>query len=760
MKRTILFAILMSACLSVPALALTPAHRWSERHGDAADQNGASLAADPAGNVYVAGYFQGEIDLGGGPLTSAGSTDVFLAKFSADGTHMWSKRFGDAAEQKGTAVATDAEGNVFVAGTFFGTIDCGGGVMASAGDSDIFLAKFDAAGAYRAGDRFGGTSTDVVTAIATDPTGEVTLTGHFLGSLNFGGYILVSAGGYDVFLARVDGVAIPIWAKRFGNSLTQYGYSVATDAAGNVFITGTFGGSMSFGGDTLTSGGGFDIFLAKFLPGGVHLWSTRFGTVGAQSGTAVVTDGAGDVYLAGNFAIRTNFGGGLLFSAGNDDMFLAKYSTDGLHQWSQRFGDTLQQSAQALSTDGDGHVYLTGYFQGEADFGSGPLVSAGAWDGFLAKFDPAGVNQWSGRFGDPVEQWVYDVAADASRNVFVTGRFLGSPDFGGGALTENGGGDVFVASFSQFSEEPVIQSITDIEADEGKQVRIEFARSGRDEAIADQVLTYEAYRAREATSSAAPAGFSRAALQDLGWDFVGSAPAHGGDSYAFVAPTLVDSTVAAGMHYTTFFIRASTAQPLTHFDSPTDSGYSVDNLAPGVPLHPVLGAGQLTWEDSPAPDFDFFTVYGSNSAWFGSATIIGYTVPPAMDVSASPYAFYFITATDFAGNEGTPVMVSLATGIGGAPDRYVLSISSYPNPFNPTTTIRYTVPSKGRVTVDVYDARGTRVAALVDEARAAGAYTEVWNGRDHSGKAVSSGVYFARITHAAGTKSYKLVLLK
>ena len=94
MKRTILFAILMSACLSVPALALTPAHRWSERHGDAADQNGASLAADPAGNVYVAGYFQGEIDLGGGPLTSAGSTDVFLAKFSADGTHMWSKRFG------------------------------------------------------------------------------------------------------------------------------------------------------------------------------------------------------------------------------------------------------------------------------------------------------------------------------------------------------------------------------------------------------------------------------------------------------------------------------------------------------------------------------------------------------------------------------------------------------------------------------------------------------------------------------------------
>ncbi|HKW15587.1 MAG TPA: T9SS type A sorting domain-containing protein, partial [Candidatus Krumholzibacteria bacterium] len=103
---------------------------------------------------------------------------------------------------------------------------------------------------------------------------------------------------------------------------------------------------------------------------------------------------------------------------------------------------------------------------------------------------------------------------------------------------------------------------------------------------------------------------------------------------------------------------------------------------------------------------------------------------------------------------------TLPTGVGDAPMRGALAISAYPNPFNPQTTIRYTVPSTGRVVVAVYDARGARVATLVDAARAAGSYTQAWDGRDDAGRAVSSGVYFARISHASGSKSEKIVLLK
>ena len=128
---------------------------------------------------------------------------------------------------------------------------------------------------------------------------------------------------------------------------------------------------------------------------------------------------------------------------------------------------------------------------------------------------------------------------------------------------------------------------------------------------------------------------------------------------------------------------------------------------------------------------------------FGTDTLIDYTVSPTMDVTASPYTFYFATATDFSGNEGKPVMVNTLSGTGETPHSYVLSISSFPNPFNPETTIRYTVPSKGRVTIDIYDVRGARVAALLDGEKPAGAYAIPWGGQSDGVASTSSGVPFS-----------------
>jgi hypothetical protein len=103
---------------------------------------------------------------------------------------------------------------------------------------------------------------------------------------------------------------------------------------------------------------------------------------------------------------------------------------------------------------------------------------------------------------------------------------------------------------------------------------------------------------------------------------------------------------------------------------------------------------------------------------------------------------------------GTP------TGVDDAREIVGLSVSAYPNPFNPSTTIRYSIPLKGRVTIEVHDARGARVATLLDEEKDAGDFTVPWTGRSDNGTRVSSGVYFARVAHPSGTKSYKMVLLK
>ena len=161
-----------------------------------------------------------------------------------------------------------------------------------------------------------------------------------------------------------------------------------------------------------------------------------------------------------------------------------------------------------------------------------------------------------------------------------------------------------------------------------------------------------------------------------------------------------------------------------------------------------------------APDFDHFSVYGSNTNSFASATLVDYTGHTEMNVASLPYGYYFVTATDHSCNEGNPASVGTVTGVGGTPASYVLSISAYPNPFNPETTIRYTLPAKGHVTIDVFDARGAHVATLVDAVTPAGAYTVTWNGRDDRGIAVGSGVYFARLSSAADRRSYKMTLLK
>ncbi|HXV12843.1 MAG TPA: T9SS type A sorting domain-containing protein, partial [Candidatus Krumholzibacteria bacterium] len=231
--------------------------------------------------------------------------------------------------------------------------------------------------------------------------------------------------------------------------------------------------------------------------------------------------------------------------------------------------------------------------------------------------------------------------------------------------------------------------------------------------------------------------------------------------YSMIAPTLADSTVAAGQHLSVFFLRAATAAPDIYFDSPTGSGYSLDNLAPGVPTNFAYASSMLSWDESNAADFDYFAVYGSNTNSFASAIVVDYTTGTSMDVSSASYAYFFLTATDFSGNESAPAVLQAPTDVGDAPKRYVLSLSSYPNPFNPATTVSYTVPSRGLVTVAIYDAHGALVTTLVNnEERAPGAYRIGWDGRNDRGASVTSGVYFARIEHGGAARSRKMVLLK
>jgi hypothetical protein len=363
-------------------------HLWSKQFGANGYQTGYGVAMDPAGNVIVTGNFTGTMSFGGAPLTASGPGDVFVVKLDGSGAHQWSKRFGTSSGQVGYRVAVDGSGNVLLVGVFYGTIDFGGGVLTSAGAGDIFVAKLDPDGNHVWSKRFGDVGNETGYAIAADGMGNVFLTGTTDGAIDFGGGSLAGGGGGDIFVTKLDPAGGHLWSKRFGDAADQVGYALAVDGAGSVSLSGMLYGAADFGGGLRTSAGGSDIFVAKLDTDGGHLWSAVFGDAADQSGADLAAGPGGEIALTGMFNGLVDFGGGPLTSAGLGDFFVVKLDSQGGHVWSRRAGAAGQDSGTATTIDGGGHVVVTGNFAGLVDFGGGPLTSAGGSDIFVAKLSP------------------------------------------------------------------------------------------------------------------------------------------------------------------------------------------------------------------------------------------------------------------------------------------------------------------------------------------------------------------------------------
>ncbi|APR88264.1 Hypothetical protein A7982_13613 [Minicystis rosea] len=424
---------------------------WSKQFGDAMEQAGTAVTADPSGNVIAAGQFRGTTSFGGGNLTSAGGYDAYVAKLDGSGAHVWSKRFGNSSDQYVKGVATDTSGNVLVTGNFNGTIDLGTGTLVSAGGTDIWLAKLDTAGAGVWARRFGDASAQSVAAIAVTSTGNIVIAGQFQGTVDFGGGPLVSAGSADIFVAEYDAIGGFVWAKRFGDSCAnQSATAITVDASGNVIIAGGLAGTVNFGGANLTTSSCTDVnaFVAKFNASGVHQWSKAFGDTAAQLSTGLGVDSLGNVYLTGTFGGTTDLGGGPMVSAGLDDIFLARFAPTGGLGWSKRIGGTSADLVRGLATNASGKVRITGKYAGTVDFGGGNLTSAGSSDIFLAEYATSGAFISASRFGDAASQDSNAVAFDASDDALITGQFAGTVNFGAGTLSSSSGNDIFVAKFT------------------------------------------------------------------------------------------------------------------------------------------------------------------------------------------------------------------------------------------------------------------------------------------------------------------------
>jgi hypothetical protein len=318
---------------------------------------------------------------------------------------------------------------------------------------------------------------------------------------------------------------------------------------------------------------------------------------------------------------------------------------------------------------------------------------------------------------------------------------------------------------------PLVSAIEDVPNDQGRQVSISWNRSLYD-ALGDTVTItgYSLWRRIDDLIGKYRTDYAdgRPTLAGVGyppgdWHYVLTVPAGGENTYACVSPTLCDST-SGGTCWSVFFVRAMTPDPLLHFDSEPDSGYSIDNLAPSAPPGLVMvSATKIAWEEVPDEDFNYFTVYGSDAPSLDStAVLLGYTVGTQMNVSGDD-GYYHVTATDFAGNQGDPSTVeNMYAGTGKAEDLPTCCAlrQTSPNPFEAITTIAFDIAEDAFVSLKVFDVEGGLVRVLTNREWPGGRHSLTWDGATDTGESVGPGIYFVRMDADRFTATRKVMLVK
>jgi hypothetical protein len=293
--------------------------QWAKRFGNSTGDFGKGLAIDNAGAITLTGYFEGTLNVGGSDLVSAGLSDVLLAKFTGTGGHVWSKRFGGPQTDKSVGVALDGSGNAIVAGEMAGTVDFGGGPLTSAGASDIFVAKYNAAGVHVFARLYGGANSQRPVSLVANASGQIALVGNFVGSVDFGTGIMVNTGEQDIFIAKLAADGDGLWSRSIGfpddTIPTFSAWDVALDHDGNVLLAST----------VITGLNGQEGSIRKFASAsGLNLWEKPVTGVGPDGANALATDTQGNTIAAGYFYDTVNFGCGPHSATGFTDAFLLK----------------------------------------------------------------------------------------------------------------------------------------------------------------------------------------------------------------------------------------------------------------------------------------------------------------------------------------------------------------------------------------------------------------------------------------------------
>ena len=475
--------ILSILLLSFPvALSAQQYMSWACSVGEANNEYPSNIVIDAAGNTYETGVFTNTIDADPGPgvynLVSNGANDIYVIKYDPAGGLLWAFSIGGTGSD-GASIALDATGNPVIAGNVYGTVDFdpGGGVFnlsTVGGSSDIFVAKYTAAGALSWAVITGGTSDEGASDVTLDASGNILITGSFSGfntDFNPGaGVFLMSPGGlYDEYVLKLNSSGAFSWAKQCLGSATSWStaYSIYTDISGNVFTTGSFNSTVDFntgaGVLNFTAQGYMDGFLKKLDASGNFVWAKQIvSSSNIDFGRSVVADAGGNVFVTGLFEGLVDFDPGPgtvnISPNGPNDVFVTKYNSAGNLTWVKILSGPAYAACYDIDIDPSGsYVTVAGDFLGDCDFDPGAgdyTLNSGTFNsGYICRLTSGGGFIWAGAFTGASNTYCNSVTTDACNNLSISGGFGTTLDAEPGSnsnmLTSAGNTDVFNLKLSQ-----------------------------------------------------------------------------------------------------------------------------------------------------------------------------------------------------------------------------------------------------------------------------------------------------------------------
>jgi hypothetical protein len=428
-----------------------PLNSWTHAGGGANHDFPLAVAVNDNQDSFITGESKSPtFSVGGLTLTNQGNHAIFVARLDALGNAAWawgSDQIAPGNFTRGLGAASDASGGAYIVGALSGTVDFGITNHSSAGFSDMFLARFDAAGTLVWLQRgAGATAADRAAGyrVALDSSGQPVVAGQFSGhvQLTSAAGTNVTVNGSGIFFAKYDQNGNLVWVRTIDGTI--YPTALFLGGSDRIHLAGNFSSATAqFGSTTLTNSGFENGFVAQYDAGGTLQWARQIGGGDSDWPTGAGCDSNGNVFVAGNTLSEDTLIHGVPFAAG--DRLLAKFSSDGDLLWAK-----TPPLVGRIAVGPAGRVSMAGDFKGNVSFGNNTLTNSGDnFDGFIAQFDEDGNPVWAKAFGGPNLDRTWDVAVNRAGDILMTGEFQGIAKFDGSSLTNQSSlGDAFVGRIS------------------------------------------------------------------------------------------------------------------------------------------------------------------------------------------------------------------------------------------------------------------------------------------------------------------------